>query len=498
MSTEHVDVLIIGAGLSGINTAHRLQTLSPGRSYALLDERTAIGGTWDLFKYPGIRSDVSLVAFGFAFNPWKDPKAISSGPSITRYMRDTVEKFGIDQHIRLKHHVVSADFSTETSLWTVELEVGSARTPQTITCSFLSLCTGYYDRNRGYLPDLPGADDFDGDLIHPQHWPEDYDYSGKRVAIIGSGATAATLVPAMATTAKHVTMVQRSPTYYNVQPDIDPMITRAFRWLPEPVAAGALRWRGILRRGVMLRFGAMFPDAMRKQLQKGVADKLADPSLVEKHFTPSYAPWDQRVCFVPNGDLFEAINEGRASVVTDTIDTITPTGIQMSSGEFVEADVIITATGLNLQAFGGIPLSVDGSAVDPGSTVLYRGSLISGVPNLSACFGYTRAPWTLGSDIAARYLCRVLNYMDKNGYTMAIPRFDRPESEIRPLMELNSGYVKRSPSALPNQGASGPWVRHPYVRGFLVGRFARIDEEMEFCTTADQRQVALSTSAAPR
>jgi monooxygenase len=480
MTVEHVDVLIVGAGLAGIDAAYRLQTRCPNKSYAVLESRADLGGTWDLFRYPGIRSDSSMSTLGFPFRPWKDPHSIASGGRIADYIRDTAREFGIDSHIRYRHRVRSASWSSATALWTVRVEVGPDCAPATVTCDFFYVCGGYYDYANGYTPDLPGLGDFGGDVLHPQHWPEGYDYAGKRVVVIGSGATAISLVPALAATAGHVTMVQRSPTYIRSLPSYDPLVAGLHGKLPERVAAALLKWKGILIGEASYRFCRRFPDRAARLLGEGIAKELSDPGDVARHFTPRYKPWDQRLCMVPDADLFSAFNSGTASVVTDSIDTFTESGLRLSSGEVVEADVVVTATGLAMTPCGGIRIEVDGSAVDLGSTYLYRGVLLSDVPNFALCLGYSNASWTLRADISARYVSRLLAHMDRKGYVQAVPRRVDDGRVPRPALDLTSGYVTRGSDAFPKQGSRAPWVRTNYIRDSIECRFGRIGKSMRF------------------
>lgn len=473
---EHFDVLVVGAGLSGIGAGWHLQTLCPGKSYAILEARDAIGGTWDLFRYPGIRSDSDMYTLGYAFRPWTQPKAIADGPSILQYVRDTAHEAGIDKHIRFEHRVVKAGWSTQTSTWTVEVEVGPDRAVRQYTCGFLFMCSGYYAYEAGYTPQFEGVDDYAGRLVHPQHWPADLDHAGKRVVVIGSGATAVTLVPEMAKTAAHVTMLQRSPTYMASRPAEDALANRLRRRLPAKLAYHLIRWRNVL-------FGMYFFNLARKQparikafLLKQVRQQLGPDYDVETHFTPKYNPWDQRLCLVPDNDLFDALKTGRASVVTDHIDRFTSSGLRLKSGRELEADIVVTATGLQLQVFGGMQVAVDGRPVEIGKTMSYKGMMYAGVPNLASAFGYTNASWTLKCDLTCEYICRLLNHMDRRGYSECRPEPD-PRVAEAPWLDFTSGYVQRAADLLPRQGDRAPWKLHQnYALDMMALRYGRVDD----------------------
>src|SRR5512139_293390 len=422
MSLEHVDVLIVGAGLSGIGAACHLQDEAPGRSFAILEARGAVGGTWDLFRYPGVRSDSDMFTLGYRFRPWTQPKAIADGPSIRAYIDDTARERGVDERIRFHHRVVRAEWSTEDARWTVVAEVGATGETVRMTCSFLSVCSGYYRYDEGYTPELPGVDRFTGELVHPQHWPEDLDYEGKRVVVIGSGATAVTLVPAMAEQAGHVTMLQRSPSYVASIPARDPLADLLRRRLPTRLAYPLVRWKNVLVSMVSFQLSRRRPALMKALLRKGAQRLLPEGYDVDTHFAPAYDPWDQRLCLVPDGDLFKAIRRGRATVVTDRIETFTERGLRLESGAELEADIVVTATGLNLLPAGGMTIVVDGREVDLSRTVSYKGMMLSGVPNFALTLGYTNASWTLKADLVAQYVCRLLNHMGINGYQVVTPQ----------------------------------------------------------------------------
>jgi monooxygenase len=457
MSTPHFDVLIIGAGLSGIGTACQVATEHPGKSIAILERRQRLGGTWDLFRYPGIRSDSDMFTFGYEFRPWHDLKVLAAGASIRQYIADTATEYGVDEKIRYGVRIVSADWSSLDSRWTVVAEDDETEEPRVFTCGFLISCTGYYNYDAGYLPEFPGAERFAGQTIHPQHWPEDLDYTDKKVVVIGSGATAVTLVPSMAGEAGHVTMLQRSPSYVFSVPALDKISDVLGRVLPAKQVYAFARWRNVaIQRGLYLAC-RRFPRTMRSFLLRQVERKIG-PDVEMSHFTPRYMPWDERLCAVPDGDLFAALRSGDASIVTDHIETFTEKGILLKSGEELEADIIVTATGLQVQMLGGMQLSVDGEARALHDQMTYKGVLVEDIPNLAWIFGYTNAPWTLKSDIAGKYLCRLFKHMDDKGHTVATPRdADDCALDMGMLDQLQSGYVQRAKDTLPRQGSKNPW-----------------------------------------
>ncbi|WP_344213898.1 NAD(P)/FAD-dependent oxidoreductase [Kribbella sancticallisti] len=479
----HLDVLIVGAGLSGIGAAYRLQTQAPSHSYAVLEARTDLGGTWDLFRYPGIRSDSDMFTLGFPFHPWKAAKAIADGPSILEYLHETAATYGIDKHIRFGRRVVRASWSSEDALWTVETS------QETYTCSFLYVCSGYYNYDSGYVVDFPGLQDFQGKVVHPQHWPDDLDYNGQRVVVIGSGATAVTLVPAMAPTAAHVTMLQRSPSYVASRPARDAFSDRLRAILPERLAHHVIRGKNVAFSSAVYGAFRRWPAHAAWLLNTTVAKQLPASIPADPHFTPRYKPWDQRLCLVPDADLFEALKDGSASVVTDEIDTFTPDGIRLRSGEELPADLVVTATGLQMVALGNIELTVDGRAVDPHDTFVYKGMMLSGVPNLAWCIGYTNNSWTLRSDLTSQYVCRLLNHLDATGARICVPEIDPAEYDAppRPVVDLSSGYIRRAASILPRQGSYGPWrLRQNYPRDLFTLRYSRIDDgTMRFSPAAE-------------
>jgi cation diffusion facilitator CzcD-associated flavoprotein CzcO len=489
MADEHFDVLIVGAGLSGIGAGWHLQANSPDRSYVILEGREAIGGTWDLFRYPGIRSDSDMYTLGYSFKPWTEAKAIADGPSILNYVRETARDFGIDKHIRFGHQVKAAAWSTEDAVWTVEAVRGGETVK--ITASFLFLCGGYYSYEGGYTPDFPGADRFKGQLVHPQKWPEGLDYAGKSVVVIGSGATAVTLVPAMASTARHVTMLQRSPTYVVSRPAEDAMANKLRKWLPAKLAYSIIRWRNVLFGMYFFRLARSKPEAVKQNIIGMVRQQLGPDYDVEKHFTPRYNPWDQRLCLVPDADLFEAIKAGRASVATDYIDTFTETGIRLKSGEELPADIVVSATGLKLQVMNGLKLSVDGRAIEPGKTLGYKGMMYEDVPNMASSFGYTNASWTLKCDLTCEYVCRVLNHMKRTGNRQVTARNDDPSIGHEPWLDFSSGYVQRAMDAFPKQGTRAPWKLYQnYARDLMSLRYAKIEDGvLEFSNPVPRRNV---------
>jgi monooxygenase len=489
METEHVDVLIVGAGLSGVGTACHLVANCPTKTYTVLEAREAIGGTWDLFRFPGVRSDSDMFTLGYSFRPWSEGATIADGPSIRNYVRETAREHGVEDRIRFQHRVVRADWSSEESRWTVEAERTDTGESVILTCDFLFGCTGYYRYDEGYLPQFEGRERFHGPIVHPQHWPEGLDYDGKRVVVIGSGATAVTLVPAMAERAAHVTMLQRSPSYVVTLPAEDRLAGLLRRLLPEKAAYALVRWKNVLLMLATFNLSRWKPDFMRKVIRNGVMKRLPEGYDVDTHFNPHYNPWQQRMCLVPDSDLFEAIGNGSASVVTDAVETFTETGLKLSSGQELEADVVVTATGLNLLLLGGIDVSLDGEQVDFSKTVAYKGTMICGVPNLALTLGYTNASWTLKCDLAAQYVCRLLNYMDEHGYDVCTPEPPNPSVPTEPFIDFNSGYVLRSIDTLPRQGAVRPWRLHQnYFRDVRLLKRGPVDDGMRFERRAARRQ----------
>ena len=479
---NYVDVLIVGAGLSGIGAACHLQRECPNKTVAILEGRSTMGGTWDLFRYPGIRSDSDMYTMGYKFKPWRDAKAIADGPSILNYIRETAAEHNIEKKIRFNQKVVNASWSSETARWTVESRHSQTGEVSTMTCNFLMMCSGYYRYDAGYTPDFPGLDQFQGAIIHPQKWPEGLDYTGKRVVIIGSGATAVTLVPAMAETAEHVTMVQRSPTYVVSLPGSDAVANTLRRVLPERAVYTLTRWKNVLFGMLIYQLSQRKPELVKRWIKDKLRKELGPDFDVDRHFTPPYNPWDQRMCLVPDGDMLIALREKRASIVTGLIDTFTPTGLKMKSGEHLDADIIITATGLELVALGGASLTVDGQPVQLNKSVNYKGCMLTGLPNLSFVFGYTNASWTLKADLLCAYVCRLLNYMDKHGYRQVVPRLNDPTVEDLPLLNLTSGYIQRALDRFPRQGSKLPWrLYQNYFFDTMMIRFGSIqDDALEF------------------
>ena len=475
MTTEHFDVLIVGAGLSGVGAGYHLQTHCPGKTYAILEGRAAMGGTWDLFRYPGIRSDSDMYTLGYSFKPWREAKAIADGPSILNYVRETAAEYGIDRKIRYGHHVKRASWSSETATWTVEAEHDGK--PVSVSCNFLYMCAGYYDYAAGYTPDFVGVEAFGGRIVHPQHWPEDVDYAGKKVVVIGSGATAVTLVPEMAKTASHVTMLQRSPTYVVSRPAEDPIANWLRAKLPAMTAYGITRWKNVLMQMLFFNIARKRPDKMKKQLIDLVRGHLGPDYDVATHFTPRYNPWDQRLCLVPDADLFDALKSGAASVVTDQIDTFTATGLKLKSGQTLDADIVVTATGLNMQLLSGMELVVDGKVADLSKSMSYKGMMFSDVPNLASAFGYTNASWTLKADLTSEYVCKLINYMDRQGLAFCTPRLDDAGMEVEPWLDFSSGYVQRAMEKFPKQGKAKPWKAYQnYALDLMALKMGRVDD----------------------
>ena len=472
---EHVDVLIVGAGLSGIGAAHHLQAAFPRRTYTILEARDALGGTWDLFRYPGVRSDSDMHTLGYRFRPWTQDKAITDGPSILRYVRDAATEAGIDKHIRYGHRVQRAAWSTEDARWTVDaVHEGE---PVRLTANFLFVCSGYYHYDVGHTPSFPHIERFKGAVIHPQQWPEDLDYAGKKIVVIGSGATAVTLVPALTDRAEHVTMLQRSPTYIAARPAKDQLGAKLTRRLGTRGGYAVTRWKNVALGTWFYQLSQRRPEKVKALLRKGAIAQLPPGYDVDTHFTPRYNPWDQRMCLAPDGDFFAAIRSGRAEVVTDQIAEFTETGIRLASGAELEANIVVTATGLRLLALGGMQLAVDGSDVTLAETMVYKGTMLSGVPNLTFTFGYTNSSWTLKADLVSEYAVRLLRYMDAHGYDQCVPVNDDRAVTMRPMLDFQSGYVQRAIGEFPKSGSQGPWrVRMNYPYDLLVLRYGRIND----------------------
>jgi monooxygenase len=481
MPEEHVDVLIVGAGISGICAAYHVQDKCPGRTFAVLEARDSVGGTWDLFRYPGIRSDSDMYTLGFRFRPWPDAKAIADGPAILSYVRETASRYGIDRKIRFHHRVVRAEWSTEAARWTVEVERTDTGETVALTCSFLFACSGYYRYDGGYTPEFEGTERFEGRIVHPQEWSDDIEYAGRRVVVVGSGATAVTLVPAMAERAAHVTMLQRSPSYVVSLPGQDPLASALRRFLPAKLVYSIVRWKNVLMTMLVFQLSRRRPQVVKAMIRKGLERRLPAGYDIDTHFKPRYNPWDQRMCLVPDGDLFDAITQGRASVVTDRIERFTDKGLELASGAELEADLVVTATGLNLVPLGGIAMSVDGHDVELPETLTYKGMMLSGVPNLAFAVGYTNASWTLKCELTSEYVCRLLNHMEGHGYEICKPRRD-PSVADEPLIDFSSGYVVRAIHEFPRQGSKAPWrLYQNYARDLVLLRFGPVeDEALEF------------------
>ena len=477
---DYADVVIVGAGLSGVGAACQLRTACPSKSVTVLEAREAVGGTWDLFRYPGIRSDSDMFTLGYRFRPWTDPKAIADGPAILRYIHDTAHQFDVHRLIRLHHRVVSASWDSRECRWTVQVHRSDTDQHVSLSCAFLYVCSGYYRYDQGFSPSFPGVEQFAGPVIHPQHWPRDLDYTGKRVVVIGSGATAVTLVPSLAKSASHVTMLQRSPSYVAARPAHDPVADWLRARLPQKLAYTLVRWKNALLGIAFFNLSRRRPELVKSMLRNATVKQLPADYAIDTHFAPSYNPWDQRMCLVPDGDLFAAIRDGRASIVTDQIDTFTPTGIRLRSGAHLDADIVVSATGLNMLAIGGIRLQVDGHDVDLAQSVSYKGMMLSGVPNFAWTVGYTNASWTLKADLVAEYVCRLLQHMDRHHYASVTPDATGTTA-ANPFLDLTSGYVQRSLAGLPKQGERAPWCLHQnYVKDVRLLRRGRLDDGVQF------------------
>lgn len=484
MKKVDTDVIIIGAGLSGVGAAVHLTRNCPGKTYRIFENRKGMGGTWDLFRYPGIRSDSDMHTLGYSFKPWTDAKAIADGPAIRKYVRETADEYGVTQNIQFETKVIAAEWSSKSDTWTVTTE--RAGTRETAVCRFLFMCGGYYKYEEGYLPTFEGYNDFKGELIHPQHWPEDLDYTGKKVLVIGSGATAMTIVPAMTDKAAKVTMLQRSPTYVVSRPAKDKVANGLRKVLPDQWAYNIVRWRNVLMQRIIFNKARTKPEETKEKLLALARKEIGD-EMVEAHFTPTYNPWDQRLCLVPDSDLFAALRDGKADVVTDHIERFTEDGVKLKSGQVLDADIIVTATGLNLQFMNGVEVSVDGRAVNGGELLNYKGVMVSNVPNLAITFGYTNASWTLKADITSEYVCRLLNHMDAKGYTHAVPYLRAMPNETEPFVDFSSGYFQRVMHEFPRQHTEAPWrINHNYMldRKILL-KDPVVDGVMAFGTAAD-------------
>ena len=485
MNQDHFNVIVVGAGISGISAGYHLQKRCPNQTFAILESRDTIGGTWDLFRYPGIRSDSDMQTMGFRFKPWKGVKTIADGPSILNYLDETVKENGLDKKIHFNRRVNEASWSSRDSKWTVRVENKKTQEVKDVTCEFLFLCGGYYNYKEGYTPHFEGKDNFSGEIVHPQKWPEDLNYKNKNVVVIGSGATAVTIIPSMADEAKHVTMLQRSPTYFVAFPDEDKVGKALHMLLGSKIAYFLLRLKNIYFQWWFFQKSRKAPKRVKEFLINEVRKKLDINYDIDTHFTPNYNPWDQRLCLVPNGDLFNTINAGKASVVTDHIDKFTKEGIQLKSGDALKADIIITATGINLEVCNGIKLLVDNDEVDISKTMTYRGMMFSNVPNLVATFGYINASWTLRADLTSEYVCRLINYLNKKGYAYCCPRVDQSQSVEHDgnwLDFFSSGYITRSMHKFPKQGSRDPWRNtQNFPRDVFAIRWGNIDDkELKF------------------
>ncbi len=494
-SQEQFDVLIVGAGISGIDAAYHLQTSLPKKTYAILEARDAIGGTWDLFRYPGVRSDSEMHTLGFPFRPWHADEAIAGGPAIWNYIHETAAYYGIDRRIRLGHRMIRAAWSSADARWTVEAQTKDGRIVQ-LVCSFLYMCSGYYSYEKGFSPELPGMKRFQGQFVHPQEWPDALDYAGKRIIVIGSGATAVTLVPALAQNAAHVTMLQRSPSYVVTRPRKDVKAIWMYRHFPRKFAAELTKWKDVLYSIATFYLARTKPETMKGLILKGIKQQLHPDYDVERHFMPRYNPWDQRICLVPDGDLFAAIRSGRVEIVTDTIDEVVESGVRLSSGTILPADIIVSATGLVVQLMGGAEILVDGVLAKLNEKLVYKGAMFSGIPNLALAFGYTNNSWTLRCDLTARFVCRLLKYMDRKGWSVCVPNLPDPSVNPEPLLDFSSGYVRRADGVLPRQGQKPPWrVPQNYLKDLASFAFGSVnDGTMHFLRTSEANDGARVTN----
>ena len=479
--TEHLDVLVIGAGISGVDAGYHLQTTCPEASYAIFEARDAIGGTWDLFRYPGIRSDSDMYTLGYPWRPWTGDRAIADGADIREYVEDAAREHSIDEKIRFGHRVERAEWSSARSSWLVTATKLDSGEQIELTAGFLFSCSGYYRYDRGHVPDFAGIDSYEGQLIHPQFWPDDFDGTGKRIVVIGSGATAVTLVPALVDDAELVTMLQRSPSYVAAVPYKNPIFSGMEKVLPARWSGPAVRWFAALGSQGFFRFSRRFPNAVRRMLLKGVERELPAGYDIDTHFTPRYDPWDQRLCADPDGQLFKSIGSGDVTMVTDEIETFTPTGIRLQSGGELPADIVVTATGLELLFLGGLEISVDGETVDLSSRLTYKGMMLEGVPNLAMAVGYTNASWTLKCDLTCDYVARLLVEMRRRGVTQATPRNHDGEVTSEALLDLTAGYVQRSAHLFPRQGNRAPWrVHQSYLKDYRAMRMGDVvDDALE-------------------
>lgn len=488
--SSEVDVLVVGAGLSGIGMGYYLKRDCPAKTFEILEARDSIGGTWDLFRYPGIRSDSDLHTFGYEFKPWPHAKSIADAHLILDYIRDTAREFGIDRHIRFGHKVMAADWSSGQQRWVVQVQCSDGTT-RAVRARWLFCAAGYYRYDKGFTPDFSGIENFTGQVVHPQHWPDDLDYAGKRVVVIGSGATAVTLIPAMADKTAHITMLQRTPTYIMSLPSKDPVAEKLKKWLPANVAYRLTRRKNITLQRLFYLYCQTYPDSARQYIRKHMAKRLPADFDIDRHFNPPYDPWDQRLCAVPNGDLFKTIRSGKASVVTDHIVSFVADGIELKSGQKLPADLIITATGLNIQLMGGMQLSKDGQLMSPADSVAYKGMMMSGVPNFAFAIGYTNSSWTLKVGLLCEHFCRLLNHMDRKKLTVCTPHLPKDGMETRPLLDFSAGYVKRALSTLPKQGTEGPWVMN--MNYFFDEKILRHGPVVDPCLQFERAQHRIET-----
>ena len=481
MASNHFDVVIIGAGLSGIGAASHLERDAPNKTYAILESRSAMGGTWDLFRYPGVRSDSDMHTLGYSFKPWKHERAIADGPAILDYIRETAKEYDVAKHIRYNQRASKISWDSASATWTISIKQEGKRASK-ITCNFIYSCTGYYNYEKGYTPDFEGIEQFKGQIVHPQQWPEDLDYSGKNVVVIGSGATAITVVPSMAKTAKHVTMLQRSPTYVVSRPSKDKFALKLARYLPANLAYLITRWKNVSMQALIYQYSRRRPEKMKAALLSLTRKELGGKVDVDTHFNPSYNPWDQRLCLVPDGDLFRSLRKGTSSVVTGHIKTFTKTGIKLESGDLLKADLVVSATGLELLPMGGMAIEVDGKLMSLPDTLGFRGMMLSDIPNFVLAAGYTNASWTLKCDLTSEYVCRMLNHMDKKGFQYCVARNLDPNMERVAFLDLASGYVDRSIDSFPKQGTRSPWKLYQnYLLDIISLRFGSMqDKEMEY------------------
>ena len=495
MSVEHLDVLVIGAGLSGVGAAYHLMKHCPGKRFAILEGRAALGGTWDLFRYPGIRSDSDMFTLGYNFKPWSDPLAIADGSSIRRYIEEAARENGIQEKIRFQHKVLKADWCSERATWTVQVQRGDQAEPIQLSCQHLLMCTGYYCYEAGYTPDFKGREQFQGEFIHPQLWPDNFDYSGKRVVVIGSGATAVTLVPALTDKAAHVTMLQRSPSYVLSLPEGDPLSALLRRFLPETWVYRLARTRNVAMQMLFYSLAKAWPRLVRKLLL-GLAKRQLGADFDMRHFSPRYKPWDERVCVVPNGDLFTVLRAGKASVVTEHIDGFTAKGIRLKTGEELPADVIISATGLQLQLFGGMQVTVDGVPFDAAKSMGYRGIMLRDLPNAAVVLGYTNASWTLKADLSSEYFCRLINHMDASGMRQCTPRDPARQVKDAPFLDLDSGYIQRAADKIPSQGDRAPWKLYQnYLLDLALLRYGKVEDDYLEFSSPQVGESAVSSTA---